>query len=59
MKPFDPSMAKVYYKRMKKLAELLTEAKGHLDWIGWGDSYERECSGDLDVQIERVLESLP
>lgn len=43
-------------KRVALLEELLAEAKGHLDYVGWGrDSYERECSGDLEERIRAAL----
>jgi hypothetical protein len=27
-----------------ELAQLVRALAGHLDWIGWGDSYERGCA---------------
>lgn len=31
-------------KAVPVLLEALKEAREHLDWCGWGDSYERECA---------------
>jgi hypothetical protein len=41
------------------LAEALEGACGHLDFIGWGDSYERECAdgSGLREQIEAALKA--
>jgi hypothetical protein len=33
--------------RPPTLRDLLSEAFDHLEYCGWGDSWERECSGDL------------
>ena len=41
------------------LLNLFEEMKDHLDHCGYGDSYERECSEDLqrdvDTMHERIL----
>jgi hypothetical protein len=38
---------------LKQTAEALSKAENHLDWIGWGDSYERRCAYD-DKLPERI-----
>jgi hypothetical protein len=30
-------------------------AHEHLEWIGYGDAYERECSGTLSEELESIL----
>lgn len=44
---------------IKKLIEALEAANNHLDWIGWGDSYERGCANDdhLPEKIQEALET--
>lgn len=39
------------------LVAALECAQAHLEWIGWGDSYERQCAHDagLPEQIELAL----
>jgi hypothetical protein len=32
--------------------KLLDECIAHLDWTGFGDSYERECAKDLIEKVE-------
>jgi hypothetical protein len=32
---------------LEKAHELILELESHLDYTGWGDSWERECSEDL------------
>lgn len=41
----------------KKLGEALQAASDHLDYTGYGDSWERECARDsgLIVRIEEAL----
>jgi len=41
---------------IKLLAETLEEAKDHLDYCGYGDKWERECAGDLELKIETALD---
>jgi hypothetical protein len=38
-----------------ELLEALIAAKEHLDFIGWGDSYERESTSQLEEQIESAI----
>jgi hypothetical protein len=38
----------------KDMLELLRECKSHLEWIGYGDSYERECSEDLRNELNEL-----
>ncbi len=42
-----------------KLVAALQAAYNHLDWTGYGDSYERECAreGKLEQEIEGALKS--
>lgn len=42
---------------MRELVEVLSEARTHLDWIGWGDSYERECAVEsgLPAKIDDLI----
>lgn len=40
---------------VRKLRDALASAEQHLDWIGWGDSYERSCIGDLPDRVEQAL----
>lgn len=48
----------------KKLAELFQEALAHLEFCGYGDSYERECAREdklpqrLEQMEKRVQEIL-
>jgi hypothetical protein len=44
--------------RIDKLVAALEAARDHLDWIGWGDSWERECAQEarLEERIEEALE---
>ena len=39
----------------RKLYEALIAARDHLDYCGYGDSWERECSEGLPQQIEEAL----
>lgn len=45
-------------KLIKELYEMLLEAEKHLEFCGYGDSYERECAIDekLPERIRYVLE---
>lgn len=36
-----------------ELKNLLDECIKHLEWIGYGDSYERECAARLMEQVEK------
>jgi len=40
-----------------QLLEALEAAHEHLGWIGWGDSYERECADEskLEEKIEAAI----
>lgn len=38
--------------RLLRMEKLLTKLEVHLDWIGWGDRYERECSAELRKELE-------
>lgn len=33
--------------------EMINKLEEHLDFIGWGDHYERECSEDLRKELEK------
>jgi hypothetical protein len=41
--------------RAAKLFERLAE---HLDFVGWGDTYERECSKDLRSDTDKLMKEL-
>jgi hypothetical protein len=43
---------------IKNLTEALTAAEAHLEYCGYGDSWERECakSEKLSEQITKALE---
>ena len=43
---------------LKEVIEALQEANDHLEYCGYGDSWERECAidGGLDKKIEAALE---
>ncbi len=42
-------------KELKDLKELAKELYEHLEYCGWGDSYEREGARDLMVKTARML----
>lgn len=44
------------YEEYIKLAELFDEAVQHLEYTGYGDSYERECARDdkLPERLEKM-----
>ena len=37
---------------LDKVKRLLKEAYDHLDYCGWGDSWERECSEELRKELD-------
>jgi len=39
-----------------ELLEMLKAAKEHLEYCGYGDSYERECAGNLDDRIQNAID---
>ena len=41
-----------------ELVQLVRDLAAHLDWVGWGDSWERECSTELRGDVERMLPKL-
>lgn len=43
----------------KQLYDALSEAWEHLNWIGYGDSYERECfrENKIGTKIETALKA--
>ena len=43
---------------LRELAKALLKAHEHLEWIGWGDSYERRCAYDCGIvdQIDGALD---
>lgn len=48
----DADVVQVLSEREEKLLKALRTARNHLDWIGWGDSYERGVSmesGNMDL----------
>lgn len=46
--------------RVEQLKEALECAEEHLDYCGWGDSYERECARNekLPEKVREALESV-
>ncbi len=46
--------------RIAQLKDALEEAEDHLEYCGWGDSYERECARNekLPEKIREALESV-
>lgn len=42
-------------KLIRQLATALKNASDHLDYCGYGDSWERECAAELPKEIERAL----
>lgn len=43
-------------KTKKALYDTLVKAKEHLEYCGYGDAWERECSGDLEKEIDNAIE---
>lgn len=41
---------------IKELTEFCLELIDHLDYTGWGDSWERECSENLRERAEAFKE---
>ncbi len=39
-------------KELETVKNLLKEAYGHLIYCGFGDSWERECSKDLQIKLD-------
>ena len=39
-------------KENEELKEYFAKAVEHLDYCGWGDSWERECSKELEKEID-------
>lgn len=35
---------------IRELVSALVGAAEHLDWIGWGDRYERDCAAEAGLQ---------
>lgn len=44
-------------KTKKILYETLVKAKEHLEYCGYGDSWERECADGLDKEIDAAIEA--
>lgn len=47
------------YEAFQEALKLIQELEKHLCWIGWGDSYERECAyqkGDVRDQLNEFKE---
>ena len=42
-------------RSLESIRSLLNEAYDHLQYCNWGDSWERECAGDLPERIEKAL----
>lgn len=54
-KPLESKIAKPTYEQ---ILVLLEEIQGHLEYIGWGDSWERECAGDLPSRLDKTIEEI-
>jgi hypothetical protein len=39
----------------RELLEALKEAKGHLEYCGYGDAWERECALDCDDPLDQKI----
>jgi len=46
------------WTRVEELETLAQDLIGHLDYCGWGDSWERQCSEELRKRAEAFLEGL-
>lgn len=59
-KELDRKLNKLYHecneleKQNEKVKEYFVKALDHLDYCGWGDSWERECSRELEKEIDVV-----
>lgn len=44
-------------EKLRVVGQALQEASEHLDWVGYGDRYERECAKEskLEEKIENAL----
>lgn len=51
--PQPPPLVKPTYEELVKGLE---QALEHLDFCGWGDNYERECSVGLQKELPALLE---
>lgn len=40
----------------EELYELAQEMYAHLNWTGWGDSWERECGEDLRKKVSKIFD---
>lgn len=58
---FDLAAAPDSAPSYAELAEAYRDALEHLDWTGWGDSYERECVAEdgTKARLTDVLKRLP
>lgn len=45
-------------QRNQMLVKTIEDLEEHLDWIGWGDSYERSCAKELQEKLARVNEEI-
>ena len=41
---------------LEKVKRLLKEAYEHLNYCGWGDNWERDCSADLQKELYDYFE---
>ena len=44
--------------RVAELETLAVELVGHLDYCGWGDSWERECSEELQKRADAITNEI-
>lgn len=52
-----PTRASRNHDVAMQLLKALKDAKQHLDWIGWGDSYERSCLNGLEKEVDEAIEA--
>jgi hypothetical protein len=43
------------FNHFSKVVKALEKALEHLDYCGWGDRWERECSAELRQELPNVL----
>ena len=47
--------SKAFTESIEKLHNLLKETYDHLNYCGWGDSWERECSEQLRKELDEYF----
>jgi hypothetical protein len=51
--------ARLIEQHTKPLVEFIHELLEHLDYVGWGDSWERECSEELRQRAQEWQKANP